>query len=337
MRRARAALLLLGACLSAPHAAAHELRPAYLELRETGPARYDVLFKVPARGELRLGLEVALPGDCRSGAPRARLARSAWVERWSATCERSLAGRSVSIEGLAATRTDVLVRVEWPDGGSQTARVAGESGAFRVAAAPSRAELAATYLPLGVEHILLGVDHLLFVLALLLLVRSARRLVATVTAFTAAHSLTLAAATLGWVRVPQAPVEAAIALSIVFVAAELARGAKSRADLAGRAPWVVAFLFGLLHGLGFAGALREAGLPERAIPLALLLFNVGVELGQLAFVAAVLALLALLDATLPGTRAGPWRVADRVCVPAAYAIGAVASFWSIERTASFWS
>jgi hydrogenase/urease accessory protein HupE len=336
VRLARVALLLLAACLGARGAGAHELRPGYLALRETGPADYDVLWKVPARGALRLGLSVTLPGDCTSSAPRGGFVRGAYLERWSARCERSLAGRSVRIEGLAATRTDVLARVERLDGSAQTARVSADTGAFEVAAAPSRSEVALTYLRLGVEHILLGVDHLLFVLALLFLVRSGRRLVATVTAFTAAHSLTLAAATLGWVRVPQTPVEAAIALSIVFVAAELAR-AWSGADLAGRAPWVVAFLFGLLHGLGFAGALREVGLPQQAIPMALIFFNVGVELGQLAFVAAVLAALSLLDAALPGPRAGPWRVADRVRAPVAYAIGALATFWLIERTAAFWA
>jgi hydrogenase/urease accessory protein HupE len=188
--------------------------------------------------------------------------------------------------------------------------------------------VARTYLALGVEHILTGFDHLLFVLALLLIVKSARRIVATVTAFTVAHSLTLAAATLGFVHLPQPPVEAAIALSIAFVAAEIVHGLDGRPGLTARAPWLVAFAFGLLHGLGFAGALAEIGLPQSAIPLALLCFNLGVELGQLAFVVALLACLAL------ARRARiPWPRAARP-LPA-YAIGALAMFWVIERVAAF--
>jgi hypothetical protein len=185
------------------------------------------------------------------------------------------------------------------------------------------------------EHILLGADHLLFVLALLFLVASWPRLLGTVTAFTVAHSLTLAAATLGLVRVPQAPVEAAIALSIVFVAAELVHGAAGRPALAARRPWLVAFAFGLLHGLGFAGALREVGLPEDAIPAALAFFNVGVELGQLAFLAVVFALLAV--ARRLGSAPDTWAVVARVARPAAYAVGIPAAFWLVERTAGFWS
>jgi hydrogenase/urease accessory protein HupE len=201
---------------------------------------------------------------------------------------------------------------------------------FTVKAQAGTAEVAWSYLVLGVEHILGGVDHLLFVLALLLLVRGVGRLVATVTAFTVAHSITLGAATLGWVHVPSAPVEATIALSIVFLASALARRHAPRDhaaqdDLTGRFPWVVAFSFGLLHGFGFAGALTEIGVPQHAVPLALLFFNVGVELGQLAFVAAVLALGWLLRRV--------WR-GEPVWWPsaAAYGIGSVAALWLIERT-----
>ncbi len=167
-----------------------------------------------------------------------------------------------------------------------------------------------TYFVLGVEHILLGIDHLLFVLGLLLLVGSPKRLIVTVTAFTVAHSITLAAATLGFVHVPQAPVEAVIALSVMFVAAEILRAAQGRASLTARAPWLVAFVFGLLHGLGFAGALREVGLPQTDIPLALLFFNVGVEVGQLAFIAAVVAVLAVVTRL---TLEAPRRHGGRAC------------------------
>jgi hydrogenase/urease accessory protein HupE len=199
---------------------------------------------------------------------------------------------------------------------------------FTVQAPTSSGEVAWSYLVLGVEHILGGVDHLLFVLALLLIVRGGRRIVATVTAFTVAHSITLVAATLGWMRVPGPPVEAMIALSIVFVAAEIVRGLGGQPGLTARAPWLVAFSFGLLHGLGFAGALAEVGLPQKAIPIALLTFNVGVEVGQLVFVAGVMVMRRLL-ARAPAARHAwmPWVVP--------YAIGALAMFWVIERIEAF--
>jgi hydrogenase/urease accessory protein HupE len=208
------------------------------------------------------------------------------------------------------------------------ARLLPERPRFVVEAPQDSAGVARTYLTLGVEHILAGVDHLLFVLALVLIVSNRRRLLVTITAFTVAHSLTLAAATLGVVRVPQAPVEAVIALSIVFVAAEIIHGIQGQPGLTARAPWVVAFVFGLLHGLGFAGALAEVGLPSRAIPLALLFFNVGVELGQIIFVAAVWAILALV------ARASVPRHAWVRALPP-YAIGAVAMFWVFERVLAF--
>ena len=191
--------------------------------------------------------------------------------------------------------TDVLLRIDYLDGTSFVRRLTPSNPSAVVPEQPSSWDVVATYLFLGVEHILLGIDHLLFVLALLLLIRGVRRLVIAVTAFTAAHSITLAAATLGWMTVPSAPVEATIALSILFLATQLAKapaevGADPAADdLTTRFPWVVAFSFGLLHGFGFAGALAEVGLPEQAIPVALLFFNVGVEIGQRLFIAVVLA------------------------------------------------
>jgi hypothetical protein len=246
----------------------------------------------------------------------------------------------VRIDGLSATRTDVLARVERADGSSQTVRLTPAAPAFVVSAAPGAWQVMKTYLGLGVEHILLGVDHLLFVLALLFLVGSWPRLIETVTAFTVAHSLTLAAATLGWVHVPQAPVEAVIALSIVFVATEILHSRQGRAGLALRMPWVVAFVFGLLHGLGFAGALREVGLPEHAIPLALAFFNIGVEVGQLLFIAGVFVLLWSLrrsrSRSSTDAASGAWHVAGTAATPAAYLIGTVAAFWVLERTYGFW-
>jgi hydrogenase/urease accessory protein HupE len=312
-----------------PVSAAHELRPGYLELRERGPELFDVLWKVPARGELRLALAATLPERCEVVTPRRASAFDAAItERWSVHCVGGLTGGTIAIEGLAATLTDVLVRIEASDGSARIARLTARAPAFVVPAEPGRGEVAASYFRLGVEHILGGIDHLLFVLALVLLVRDAKRLVATVTAFTVAHSLTLAAATLGFVHVRQGPIEAVIALSIVFVAGEIAHEAHGRTGLSARRPWIVAFVFGLLHGLGFAGALREVGLPQQSIPLALLFFNLGVELGQLLFIACVLPLAAL------GRRAAArWPLASAQ-VPA-YGIGSVAVWWTLERIAAW--
>jgi hypothetical protein len=320
------ALLLLG--VGAPWAVAHEMRPGYLELTQTGPESYDVLWKVPAAGDgLRLGLYVRFPEPTEETREhRGLFVGGAYVDRWSVRHPGGLAGQTLHIDGLGSTLTDVLVRVERLDGSTLVSRVEPSHPSLVVAAAPSLASVARTYLGLGVEHILLGIDHLLFVLALLMLVRGRRRLIGTITAFTVAHSITLAAATLGWVQVPGAPVEAVIALSIVFVAAEIVHTQQERTGLTARAPWIVAGVFGLLHGFGFAGALHEVGLPEQAIPLALLLFNVGVELGQLLFVAAVLALLAVARGPLS-------RLADRAAWVPAYAIGALAAYWTLERVA----
>ncbi len=273
---------------------AHEVRPAYLELRQTGPETYDALWKVPGQGEdLRLGLYVELPAGCTNVTePRGSMVNNAFTERWTVKCAGGLTGGTIHIAGLSATMTDVLVRLERLDGTTQVTRLTPSAPSFVVEAAPGALEVARTYLVLGVEHILLGIDHLLFVLALLILVKGTRRLIATVTAFTLAHSLTLAGATLGFVHVPGPPVEAAIALSIVFVAAEIVHSRQGKTGLTERFPWIVAFTFGLLHGFGFASALSEVGLPQSAIPVALLFFNVGVEIGQLLFIASVFAVMA---------------------------------------------
>lgn len=328
MKCALASLFLW--CAMTLAALAHEVRPAYLELRETAPEIYDVLWKVPARGEnLRLALYVRFPADARDATePRALFTEAAYVERWRIHRPGGLAGQDVTIEGLTATKVDALIRVTDLEGVTQTTRATPDSPTVTIAATASRWQVAGTYLVLGVEHILLGIDHLLFVLALVLLVRGWRKLVATITAFTVAHSITLALATLGFVHVPGPPVEACIALSIVFVAAEIIHSRQGRPGLTDRAPWVVAFTFGLLHGLGFAGALSEVGLPQHAIPIALLFFNVGVELGQLAFVVVVLGVLAAARRLPPRVPAWGWRVAP-------YAIGSVAMFWVLERTAGF--
>lgn len=311
---------------------AHEARPAYLELRQTGAETYDVLWKVPGQGEdRRLALDVAFAPDVEIiGRPRVSFAGNAFLQRWQVRRKDGLDGTTIRIDGLQPTLTDVLVRLERLDGTTRTMLIAPSSPSFVFEAEPGGGEVARTYLVLGIEHILLGIDHLLFVLALVILVDGTRRLIWTITAFTAAHSITLAAATLGYVHVPPPPVEACIALSIVFLASEIMHLRAGRPGLTYRQPWIVAFVFGLLHGLGFAGALSEVGLPENAIPIALLFFNVGVEIGQLLFIATVLTTIAL---------ARRWRVPTSgwIAQLPVYGIGAVAAFWTMDRFAGFWA
>lgn len=316
----------------APPALAHEVRPAYLQLRQTGAETYDVLWKIPARGaDLRLGLYVKLPEDCVTlSPPRAATFAGAYTEQWSIKRPGGLSGGTIVVTGLSGSQTDVLARIERLDGTTQLARLTPVQSSFLVEAAPSAITVSATYAWLGIEHILTGYDHLLFVLALVLLVKGWRRLLATVTAFTVAHSLTLAAATLGYVHAPQKPIEAVIALSIVFVAAEIIHLRRGEPALIQRRPWIVAFIFGLLHGLGFAGALSEVGLPENAIPLALLCFNVGVELGQIAFIAAVMVFL-----TVARRFEFPKLVGQHMTSLTATGIGALGAFWCFERIMQF--
>jgi hydrogenase/urease accessory protein HupE len=239
-----------------------------------------------------------------------------------------LVGQTLSIDGIANGVTDVIVRVERQDGTSQVERLLPAEPRFTVKAPTGTGEVAWSYLVLGVEHILGGIDHLLFVLALLLIVRDGKRIFFTITAFTIAHSITLAAATLGWIHVPGPPVEAMIALSIVFVATEIVHGLRGKPGLTARAPWMVAFSFGLLHGFGFAGALAEVGLPQKAIPGALAMFNVGVEIGQLIFVGGALVVAATIE-RLPVPQAS-WTP-----YVAPYGIGAIAAFWVIDRVQAF--
>jgi len=322
-------LALLTLLVSLP-AAAHEVRPGYLEIRETAADQYAVLWKVPMKGDAVLRLEPEFPDHCTVLMPPAsRAVAAAMVRQWTIACSEGLQGQRIRIVGLESTLTDVLARITHAGGTTQTARMTPQSTTFTVSDEPSTLEVITAYLVLGVEHILLGIDHLLFVFALLLIVTGWRRLVGTITAFTLAHSVTLAAATLGYVYVPQAPVEAVIALSILFLATEIIHSLQGRTGLAQRYPWLVAFLFGLLHGFGFAGALAEVGLPASAIPLALLFFNVGVEIGQLLFVGAVLVSGRLLLRLVREKMLLRWELV------VTYVIGSVAAFWTIERIAAF--
>lgn len=325
---------LLIALATALPARADEFRPAYLQLVQIDAESWDVLWKVPAIDESTvLKLSPVFPAETTVVKPvRSTYAMGTAVQRWRIHVPGGLAGQPIAFPGLATQRIDVLVRLVRDDGSEQLERVLPTQVQVMAKASPGTLEVVRTYVILGIEHILAGVDHLLFVLALLILVTGTRRLVATITAFTLAHSLTLAAATLGWLRIPGPPVEATIALSIVFLAVEIVHVRQGRSSLTAQRPWLIAFAFGLLHGLGFAGALAEVGLPPTSIPAALLCFNLGVEVGQLLFIGAVLTVIAASRwvARQRSLRAPAW--AWRL---PPYLIGSVASFWLIERVAAW--
>src|SRR6186713_886813 len=333
--RTRCLVLVALALLSdAAPTRADEFKPGYLQLTQLDYQTYDVLWKIPAIDEsTTLKVKPQFPtGTEALTEVRSTFSRGVTVLRWRIRVPEGLDGKAIFFSQLSETRIDVLARLVRLDGTVQLERILPVSPRFIGRPSPGRLEVVRTYTILGIEHILSGFDHLLFVLGLVLLLRGTRRLLVTITAFTVAHSLTLAGATLGWVHVPGPPVEASIALSIVFVASEIVHTRQGRFGITARYPWVVAFTFGLLHGFGFASALAEVGLPQASIPIALLFFNVGVEIGQLLFVAGVLGVIAIgIRATsrlrLPRP-AWMWRVAP-------YAIGALASFWLVERVAAF--
>jgi hydrogenase/urease accessory protein HupE len=326
--RGLALLIALMAMLAPLPVRAHEVRPAYLDISEDRPGEFGVLWKTPMLGEMRLALDPVFSGPVEALTPvTSQLTGSAAVQTWRVRAE-GLRGRTLRIVGLETTLTDVLVHVAFADGSTWIQRLTPQQPATVVPIQPHAWEVAGAYLGLGIEHILTGIDHLLFVLALLILTSGTWRLLKTVTAFTVAHSITLGLATLGIVHVPSKPVEAVIALSIVFVAAEILRARRGQEGLAARMPWVVAFTFGLLHGFGFAGALSEVGLPAGQIPVALLFFNLGVEAGQLLFIAAVLTLIA-------GARRIRTAWPRWVELAPPYAIGSVAMFWVIQRVVAF--
>ena len=321
-------LLLLG-LVSAP-SAAHEARPAYLEITETGAGRFDVLWKTPILAGRRLHVEPVFPQSCREVVPaKARDLPDALVERFILACGAAgLRGQRVEFPGLEATITDALVRMAFADGTTAIALVRPSKSYLDVTSAPGILQIAKSYFVHGVGHILLGFDHLLVRAGLMLIVSGIGRLVATITAFTLAHSITLALATLGYVRVPGPPVEAAIALSILLLAVEIVRMRRGETTFTSQRPWIVAFAFGLLHGFGFAGALASVGLPQSDIPFGLFAFNVGVEAGQLVFVAGCLGLFWLLRRRrIPGPA---WSRAAPV-----YALGTLAAFWFFERLGGF--
>ncbi|MNS11772.1 HupE / UreJ protein [compost metagenome] len=332
MRRRVWLLLLLG--FMGLSAMAHESRPAYLELNETAAGRYDVLWRTPVLSGMRLPIALRFAEGVRTVVDpvESQLNDSLIERRVIEAGPAGLVGQRIEFVGLQASITDVLVRVARLDGSLTTTLVHPAQPWMEIAATPGMFSVAGAFLVHGIQHILGGFDHLLFVFGLLLLVGNGWMLVKTITAFTLAHSITLALAALGAVQLPCPPVEATIALSILLLAVEIVRKNRGDVSFTIQWPWVVAFCFGLLHGFGFAGALAQIGLPQRDLPLALFTFNVGVEIGQLMFVAAVLSLRALLlRCRLPRSALLYARSV------AAYGLGTLAAFWFFERVSSFWA
>jgi hydrogenase/urease accessory protein HupE len=320
------ALLLAAIALMPLALSAHEARPAYLEIKETAPGQFSVLWRTPVLAGMRLPLALQMPEGVRNVKPPVvdELADSLVERRWIDAGPNGLAGKRIEISGLQLTITDALVRVELLDGRTIQTIARPSQPWVEIAASQSRWEVMGTYVVEGLRHILFGADHLLFVLGLLLIVRNGWMLVKTVTAFTVAHSITLAIATLGYANAPALPLNAAIALSILFLGPEIVRVWRGETSFTIRHPWVVAFVFGLLHGFGFATAMTSAGLPRQELPLALLSFNIGVELGQLGFVALILAMersFRVLEVRWPR-----WVQA----LPG-YTVGTLGAFWTIQR------
>ncbi len=332
----RALFIGLGGMLLALQAAAHELDPGYLDIRQVEREIYQVFWRKPDVKGVPMSIDARLPDNCAPNiGPNPVSDGTAWHAHWTAVCAQGLAGQSLTIEGLEVQNTDVLVRFQLLDQAPVTARLTSEQTVLLVPETQTTLQVGWTYAVLGFEHILEGWDHLLFVFALVLLIRSKRRLVWAITAFTVAHSITLALAALGHVSIPGPPVEAIIALSVVFLAIEILKRDEAHLRLSEQAPWIVAFAFGLLHGLGFAGALQDIGLPDADIALALLAFNVGVELGQLAFLAVVLLVGFVLMAALKRLNAMSQALLGNANLVAGYAIGTIATFWLAERLYGF--
>src|SRR5271165_2949937 len=320
------AFLLFAQLLFSFGAWAHEARPAYLEIKETAPNQFSVLWRTPVLAGMRLPISLTLPDDVRNlKQPEVEELADSVVERRAIDAGTgSLAGKRIDFTGLQFTITDVLVRVEMLDGRKWVDVARPARPWIQIAESRGTTATAFTFLTQGIEHILLGVDHLLFVLGLLLIVRTPWMLVKTISAFTVAHSITLAAATLGLASIPAPPLNAAIALSILFLGPEIVRSRRGETSFTIRRPWVVAFAFGLLHGFGFASGLTAIGLPQGDIPLALLTFNIGVEVGQLAFVAMILSLVRAFEVI--DMRWPLW-----VEWAPAYVVGSLGAFWTIER------
>jgi hydrogenase/urease accessory protein HupE len=310
------------------NAVAHEIRPAYLQIDEMASNRYKVVWRTPMLSGMRLPIALRFPESVRNVTkPAERELPDSLVETRAIETDGGLAGKRVEFVGLQATITDVLVRVHLLDGTVETTMIHPSQPWIDFAATRSRLAAAKVYFASGFQHILLGIDHLLFVFGLLFIVRSRWMLVKTITAFTVAHSITLAVATLGKVELPALPLNAMIALSILFLGPEIVRVWRGQTSFTIRHPWIVSFAFGLLHGFGFASGLAALGLPQGDIPFALLMFNLGVEAGQLAFVGLIIMLTAAL-------RSIEIRLPRGLELMPAYAVGILGAYWTIDRIAA---
>jgi hydrogenase/urease accessory protein HupE len=304
---------------------ADDMRPGYLEFSQTSPGDWTLIWKAPTKGGMTYQTSPVLPAGCKvRGAPEMEFAAASVTARYNVRCSESVSGKKIGLSGFENSQTDALVRVAATGRPIMALRLTAGQPLVVIPNRPDRMQVARTYFVTGAEHIVFGYDHLLFVAAMVLLLGSTWPVAKAITAFTVAHSITLIGATIGFFSLPQRPVEAIIALSILFLAVEIIKREPGNPRLSERAPWVVAFAFGLLHGFGFAGALKEIGLPETDVPAALLTFNLGVEAGQLAIVGLILLIMAALR-----------HYAETLLRPAVigttYAIGSTASFWFIER------
>jgi hydrogenase/urease accessory protein HupE len=316
---------ILSLLLIAVGAHAHEVRPAYFEIIEQQDGVYALTWKQPSLAEARIAIDPQLPATCAPlGERTMEVADGAYVARWQVRCPGGLEGQTIRIAGLERTLTSTFVRTQLADGRTIAGVVQASEPSFQFAAARP---MVPAYFALGIEHILSGIDHVFFVLGLILLVPQLGRLIGALTAFTVAHSITLGSAALGFAGLPQSSVEVVIALSILVVGYEVVRAARGRTGLTSAAPWAVAFGFGLLHGFGFAGALAQIGLPQNAKLGALVLFNLGVETGQLMIVVVAVPIVRWV-----ATRTVTLR--RRIQVGAGYSLGAAAAFWMIQRVAA---
>lgn len=309
---------------------AHEVRPAYFSITQTNDSIYHATWKVPAMGDAIPKIYPIVPKNWKQLDELSNLMSGNLRRSFTFKIKGPLKGGILRFDGQEKTLIDVLVSIKLLNGNQYSVILKPSKPYYVIPKEPSKLDVVKSYLILGVEHILIGIDHLLFVLALLLLTSGFKRLIKTITAFTIAHSITLSLSALGIVGLPGPPVEAVIALSIVFLALELIKHYNGKPGMAVKYPWVVAFTFGLLHGFGFAGALADIGLPQAEIPLALLFFNVGVEFGQIFFILIVITLLYALRRLK-----SEWPKWTKIVVP--YAIGSTAVFWVIERILRYWS
>lgn len=321
MRRSFFFLLIL---MVSSSALGHKLAPSLLQLTEQEPGLFEVYWKTPKMTRAGQQLRPVFPAHCKPvGQAGQATEGTGIITRWQLRCQESMAGETLSVNGMETTGTATVVKVQWLSGNNVQALINARDPAMRIPEQQGTGEIILSYIGLGAEHIWLGIDHLLFVLALVMLVPTTRKLIWTVTAFTVGHSITLSLVALGYMDYPVSLVEFTIALSILVLAVELARPQQSGHWISNNS-WLVAVSFGLLHGMGFAGALREVGLPAADIPLALFSFNIGIELGQVLFVVVCLAVAGLLSRyAQPTLVAGRWLLI--------YSIGSLSAFWCIER------